>query len=143
MRTLLSVQLLRAHVNQCAAAASLRRRQAADRVAQASRNTKVGYLQLSAPVHHEVRWFQITMDNAGVIVRVIEGLTKLARPSRQLIWLENSLFLFGAQIGKRFPIYVFHGNAGYALVVLEMVNPNDVLMRQPKTAARLAFQAVQ
>src|SRR5262245_5951194 len=83
------------------------------------------------------------MDDAAVIVRIVERFTKLARPRRQMVWLKNFLHFFGPQIGKRFPVHVFHGDARHALVVLEMVNPHDVLVRQLKTAARLVFEVVE
>ena len=83
------------------------------------------------------------MNNARPIMRVIECITKLTRPTGNLIRVKNLLFFFRAQVRQRVPVDVFHRDAGGGLIKHEVVNSHDVLVRQLETALGLAFEFVQ
>ena len=51
------------------------------------------------------------MNDLRMIVRVIERVTKLARPISQFIGFEDLARLVRAQIGKRVAVDVFHRDA--------------------------------
>src|SRR6266516_78537 len=101
----LAVQLLRTHVNQRAASTLLHGEQL-ERLSQSARNPKVRDLEIAALIHHQVGRLQITMDHACPVVRVIERITKLSDPDRQLIGLEYFLFLLAAQTDECLAIHI-------------------------------------
>src|SRR5437867_7132592 len=136
-----SVQLLWAHVTESAAPALLHGEQL-ERLSQSARNPKVRDLEIAALIHHQIGRLQITMDHACPVVRVIERITKLSDPDRQLIGLEYFLFLLAAQTDEGLAIHILHGNAPGPLVMHEVVNPNDVRMSQLERAPGLALQIV-
>src|SRR5438874_12502873 len=105
-----SVQLLWAHVTESAAPALLHSEQL-ERLSQSARNPKIRHLEIAALIHHQVRRLQIAMNDPRAIVRVIERITKLSDPARQLIRLESFLFLSATQTGECLTIHIFHGNA--------------------------------
>src|SRR5947209_124212 len=84
MSSALATELLRAHVNECAAPPLLPGQQL-ERLSQSARNSKVRDLEVAALIYHQVSRLQIAMDDAGAIVRVIERITKLSEPARQLV----------------------------------------------------------
>src|SRR5436305_2817259 len=137
----LAIELLRAHVSKCAAAALLHREQL-ERLSQSARNPKVRDLEIAALIYHQVRRLQIAMDDPRAIVRVIERVTKLSDPGRQLLSLEYFLFLSATQTGERLAIHILHRNAARALVMHEDVNSNDVRMSQFVRAPGIALQIV-
>src|SRR5437764_5545532 len=83
------------------------------------------------------------MDDAGVVMRVIERVTELARPFRELVRLEDLVRLVRAQIRKRIAIDVFHRDATRLLAVHEIVNPDDVLVGEVEAAPRLALHVAK
>ena len=70
----LARQLLRTHVNE-RAALSLLSRQRSYRISQGARDAEIGDFQIAALTDHQVSRFQIAMDDARAIVRVIERIT--------------------------------------------------------------------
>src|SRR5207248_7065323 len=85
----------------------------------------------------------VPVNDARVIVRIIERVTELARPFVQLVRFKNLVWLVGAQIGKRVAVDVFHRDAARLIAVHEIVNANDVLVRQVQAAPRLALHVAQ
>ena len=83
------------------------------------------------------------MNDTGVVMRVIEGVTELARPFRQLVRLEDLVRLVRAQIRKRIAVDVFHRDATRLVAVHEIVNPDDVLVSEIEAAARLALHVAE
>src|SRR6266550_2623601 len=83
------------------------------------------------------------MDHLCVIMRIIERVTELSDPAGELIRFEDLLFLSSSQIRERFAVDVLHRNATGALVMDEVVNPNDVRMRQFEGSLRLMFKLIQ
>ena len=82
------------------------------------------------------------MNDLRVVVRVIERVTKRARPHSDLIWLKNLLLFFCAQVGKRFAVDVLHRDAGRAFVVHEIVNAHDVFVGEVEAAPGFSFEIV-
>src|SRR5260370_7384939 len=80
------------------------------------------------------------MDDLRVIVRIIERVTKLTRPGSDLIRLKNLLLFLSSQVRKSFAVDILHRNAAGTLVVYEVVNPNDMRMRQFGAALRLTLE---
>src|SRR5205085_7010550 len=83
------------------------------------------------------------MDDAGVVMRVIEGVAELARPFRQFMRFENLVRLVRAQIRKRVAVDVFHRDAARLVAVHEIVNPDDVLVSEIEAAPRLALHVAK
>src|SRR5260370_24145174 len=83
------------------------------------------------------------MDDLRVIVRIIERVTKLSRPDSNLIRLKDFLFFFSSQVRERFAIDVLNRNAAGAIVVYEVVNPNDVRMSQFEAALCLTLELIK
>ena len=83
------------------------------------------------------------MDNACVIVRVIERVTQLADPLFQLSRLKDFSLLIHTQTRECVAVHVFHRNAAVHFVMNEVVNSNDVLMSELQAPARLAFEVAQ
>ena len=83
------------------------------------------------------------MNDARVVVRVIERVAELAGPFVQLVRFKNLVRLVRAQIGKRVAIDVFHRDAARLIAVHEVVNADDVLVRQVEAAPRLALHVPQ
>ena len=83
------------------------------------------------------------MDHLRVIVRIIERVTKLTDPASDLMRFKDLLLFLSAQVRERFAIDVLHGNAAGAFVVDEVVNPNDMRMRQFEAAFRLTLKLIQ
>ena len=82
------------------------------------------------------------MNDLRVVVRVIERVTKLARPPSDLIWLKNLLFLFRAQIRERFAVDVLHRDAGGVFVVHEVVNAHDGFVGEVEAAPSFPLEIV-
>ena len=83
------------------------------------------------------------MNDVGMIVRVIERVTKLTRPFTQFFGLEDFARLIRAQIRKRVAVNIFHRDAARRLIVYEIVNADDVLVRELKAAPRLVFKLAE
>ena len=83
------------------------------------------------------------MDDACVIVRVIERVAKLTDPVGQFGRLKNLVRLVGAQIGKGVAIDVFHGDATRRFIMNEIVNADDVFVRELEAAPCFAFQVAK
>src|SRR5258708_575550 len=83
------------------------------------------------------------MDDLRVIMRIIERVTKLTRPASNLIRLKNLLLFLSAQVRKSFAVDILHRNAGGAFVVYEVVNPNDMRMRQFEAALCLTLELIK
>src|SRR5437660_2197063 len=113
MCTTLAVQLLWAHISERAAPTLLHREQP-ERLSQSARNPKVRDLEIAALIYHQVRRLQIAMDDPRAIVRVIERVTKLSDPGRQLLSLEYFLFLSSTQTGERLAIHILLRNSAHA-----------------------------
>src|SRR6266576_171700 len=139
MRAALAIELLRAHVSEGATPPLLQREQL-ERLSQSARNPKVRHLEITTLIDHQIRRLQIPMDDAGAIVRVIERITKLSDPARQLVRLKDFLFLSATQTNQRLTIDILHRNAARALVMDKVVNSNDVWMSQFERAPGLALQ---
>ena len=69
----LARQLLRTHVNE-RATLSLLSGQRSYRISQGSRDPEIGDFQIATSIDHQVGRFQIAMDDASAIVRVIERI---------------------------------------------------------------------
>src|SRR6266516_3445700 len=141
MGSALAIELLRTHVAERAAPALLAREQL-ERLSQSARYPKVRNLEIATLIDHQVRRLQIAMNDSRAIVRVIERITKLSDPDRQLLRAKDFLFLSTTQTGERLAIYIFHRNAARSLVMHEVVNSNDVWMSQLERAPGLALQIV-
>src|SRR5437867_3704679 len=102
-----SVQLLWAHVTESAAPALLHGEQL-ERLSQSARNPKVRDLEIAALIHHQVGRLQIAMDYPRAIVRVIERITQLSDPNRQLVRLKDFLFLSATQTDEGLAIHILH-----------------------------------
>ena len=83
------------------------------------------------------------MNDPGVIMRVIECVAKLARPTTQFVRLKNLPFFLRAQIRQRVAIDVFHRNASRAFIENKVVNPYNVLVRQFKAALCFALEVAE
>src|SRR5437867_4345636 len=83
------------------------------------------------------------MNYPCAIVRIIERVTKLSHPGGNLIRFEGLLLFLGAQVRKGFAVDVFHGNAAGAFVVYEVVNSNDMRMRQFQAAFCLTRELIK
>src|SRR5437899_7609351 len=83
------------------------------------------------------------MDNVRAIMRVIECVTKLTHPGCYLVRLKNFLLFLSPQVRERFAVDVLHRNAAGAFVVYEVVNANDVRMRQFETALCLSLELIK
>src|SRR6266567_2687002 len=129
MSSALPIELLWTHVTESAAPPLLRRQQL-EGVRQSARNPKVRNLEIASLIYHQVCRLQIAMDDARAIVRVIERVTKLSDPARQLVRPKHFLFLSATQTGERLTVYIFHRNAARSFVMHEIVNSNDVWMSQ-------------
>src|SRR5437773_10160143 len=141
MSAALAIELLRTHVTERAAPPLLQCAQL-ERLSQSACNPKVRDLEIAALIHHQVRRLQIAMNNPRAIVRVIERITKLSDPDRQLVRPKDFLFLSATQTGEGLAIHILHGNAAGSLVMHEVVNSNDVWMSQFQRAPGLALQIV-
>ena len=137
-----AIELLRTHVEQRAAFATVHR-QHAHRIAQAARDPEVGHFQIAALIHHQIGRFQVAMNDARVRVRVIERVAKLADPLLQFVRLKNLSRLVSSQVRQRIAVDVFHRDAAVGFVVHEIVNPNDIFVSELQTATGLTFQIAQ
>ena len=80
------------------------------------------------------------MDDVRVVVRIVERIAELAHPIGQFGRLKDFSLLVTAQIRKGIAIDIFHRNAARALVVHEVVNADDVLVREFQATSRLALE---
>ena len=137
-----ALRLLRAHVNERAARRTLDA-DAADRVADAACDAEVGDFQFALQRRHQIGRLEIAVDDLCLPVRVVERLDQLRHPDFQLARLENAARLLDPKRGKRAPIDILHRNRRSGRVVDEVVNADDVLVRQGQAAPRLALQVVE
>src|SRR6266550_7638283 len=107
MRAAFAIELLRTHVNQ-SAAPSLLSRQHAHRITQAASDTEVGDFDFATLIDHQVGWFQVAMNDARAVVRILERITSLACPSAQFKGLKNLLWLVAPQTRQCLAIDIFH-----------------------------------
>ena len=142
MSAALAIELLRTHVKKRAAFPALHC-QHAHRVAQAARDAEVGDFQIAALIYHQIRRLEIAMDNAGVIVGVIECIAKLADPVLEICRFKNLVRFVCAQIRQGIAVDVFHRNATRHFVVHKIVNADNVLVGQLQAAPRFAFQIAE
>src|SRR6266849_2693374 len=136
MSTALAVELLRAHINERAACAAFHCKPAY-RITYASRDPEVRNFELPTLAHHQIRWLEVAMNDAGVIVRVVERVAQLAQPRLQLIRLEDFGRTVRPQIGECVALDVFHRDARRRYVMHKIVDADDVLVCQFETAFRL------
>src|SRR5438552_18620288 len=120
MSAALARQLLWTHINERAAAA-LFHGQAADRITQTPRDAEVGDLHLATLIDHQVGRFQIPMNDARPIMRVLRCVANLARPSAQFGWLENLVWLVTSQTCQCIAVDKLHRNAARPFVLNEVV----------------------
>ena len=76
-------------------------------------------------------------------MRVIERVTELAGPVRQLVRLEDLVRFVRAQIRKRVAVDVFHRDAARLVAVHEIVDADDVLVGQVEAAPCLALHIAE
>ena len=110
---------------------------------QAAGDAEVRDLEIAFAVEHQVRRLQIAMDDSGRAVRVVQRVANLHHPRLQLLDFENLVRPLHAQRRERRTIDVLHGNARRPRVLHEVVNADDVLVRQLQAAFRLALQIVE
>ena len=51
--------------------------------------------------------------------------------------------MFHPQVGKRVPVHILHGDPRHVALLVKVVNPHDVMVRQGKAAPRLALEILQ
>ena len=140
----LAIELLRTHVGECAAAAgAVAHRAAAHGIGHALRNPEIGDLELTTGRQHQVGGFEIAMDDAGLAVCVLQALADRPDPAAHFLDLEDTPGLLDAQFGQRFAVHEFHRNGGRLLVLDEVINADDVRMREVQAALGLALEFVE
>src|SRR5256885_75458 len=121
MSAALALELLRTHVNQGAALAVVHR-ELTHGIAQAARDTEISDFKIAALIYHQVRGLKITMYDPGMIVSIIERITKMADPIFQFVGLKDFVRLVRAQIGEGIAIHIFHRNTARSLVVHKVID---------------------
>src|SRR5690348_8267969 len=98
MTSMLTAELLRAHVNK-GSARSARHGEHADRIAHTPCNSEIGDFEFVFAVDHQVRWLEIAMYHARSLVGIGERFTQLFDPFLNLIDFEEALLLPRFQSG--------------------------------------------
>ena len=83
------------------------------------------------------------MNDARVVVGVIERVTKLTDPVPQLVRLENLARLVCSQIGKRVAVDVFHRDASRDVVVHKIVDAHNIFVSELEASPCFALEIVQ
>ena len=83
------------------------------------------------------------MDNVRATVRVIECVAKLTYPGGDFVWLERPLVFLSSQVRQGFAIDIFHGDGARAFVMDEIMNADNVGMRQVEGPLCLVLELVE
>ena len=134
-----AVHLLRAHVAKRAADGAAER-DARDGVADARGEAEVGELQLAVGIEHHVGRLEVAVDHLAP-VRVIERFAKLLCHWTQLGPRERAARLLCAQHAEIRAAHIFHRDERHlATLMNEIVNANDIRVREPAALQRLLPQ---
>ena len=80
------------------------------------------------------------MDDPGMIVSIIERITKLADPIFQFIGLKDLVRFVRAQVRESIAIHIFHRDAARSLVMHKVVDAHNILVRELEASSRLALE---
>ena len=83
------------------------------------------------------------MNNANVVVGIVQRFRELFHPIHQLIRFEYLLFSIRAQVGNCVSVHIFHRDATGVLVVHKIINAHDILVGKLETALGFALQIGQ
>jgi hypothetical protein len=133
--------LLRAHIEQ--GAARLRNGNAAHRIRYCARDAKIGQFQAASPVDHQVRRFEIPMDDTFAM-SIFQRITKLVDERFQVRPRENSVLLLHAQRAKVRSVHIFHRDERILVFrFVKIVNAQNVRVSKPLAARRFAAEIVE
>src|SRR5262249_11505395 len=87
---------------------------------------------------HDVRWFQVAVDDAGT-VRFVEGVSDLHGDLERLVERERTFFQTALE---RVSLEIRHDEIRDALLVADVVQSADVWMIEGRDRPRLTLEAV-
>src|SRR5262249_34892647 len=99
--------------------------------------------EIATLIHHQIAGLKVPMNNAGVIMCIIERIAKLAHPLRYFVGLKDLARFVGSQVRKRVTVDVFHRDTSRGFAADEIVNAYDIFMGELEASSRLALQFVQ
>ena len=106
-------------------------------------DAEVGDLEIAARIHHQVGRLEVAVNDARMIVRVIERVAELARPFIQVVRSKTLCGLSARKLESVSPSTYSIEMQPDCSLVHEIVNADDVLVRQLEAAPGLAFHVAE